>query len=92
MKKIQFKLNEETKLSNEVINSIPISGPADSAVQDLREEYDIKVNNFELVSFLKKFGCWDNNELNDHNENIDRLLWIACLDCRENETTHFYFG
>lgn len=29
---------------------------------------------------LKEFGAWDEAELSDHAQNIQRLLWTACGD------------
>jgi hypothetical protein len=32
---------------------------------------------------LRDYGAWDDNELSDHDANLDRLLWIACGDIVE---------
>lgn len=38
----------------------------------------------ELVaSELKEYGAWDAEELQDHKQNLQRLLWIACSDIAE---------
>ena len=29
---------------------------------------------------LKEFGAWDETELQDHTQNLQRILWIACGD------------
>ena len=31
---------------------------------------------------LREYGAWD--ELADHDSNIERMLWIACADLRED--------
>lgn len=33
-----------------------------------------------LASELKEYGAWDSEELTDHDQNLQRLLWIACGD------------
>lgn len=40
----------------------------------------------ELVAEeLKEYGAWDNEELADHNQNLTRLLWVACCDIVEGQ-------
>lgn len=36
-----------------------------------------------LASELKEYGAWDEIELQDHNQNLQRLLWLACGDISE---------
>ena len=36
-----------------------------------------------LASELQEYGAWDEEELNNHEENKMRLLWIACGDINE---------
>ena len=31
-----------------------------------------------LASELREYGAWDDDELADHGQNLQRLLWIAC--------------
>jgi hypothetical protein len=91
-KTIEFKLHGETELPQNLIDSIPSSGAADNAVAEARQYFNIEVPENDLRRFLKRYGAWDAEELSDHDANIDRLIWLACLDCRENETTYFYMG
>jgi hypothetical protein len=37
-----------------------------------------------LAKELKEYGAWDRNELTDHEQNLTRILWIACCDIAEN--------
>ena len=32
---------------------------------------------------LKEYGAWDADELADHEQNLQRILWLACCDIRE---------
>lgn len=91
-KTIKFELNKETKLPKVVIEAIPQSGAADDAVRDLRREYNFECSLQDSIEFLKRYGAWNNEELQDLDDNIDRIIWLACLDCRENNTTWFYMG
>lgn len=33
---------------------------------------------------LREYGAWDSDELADHAQNIQRLLWLAAGDIRDN--------
>jgi hypothetical protein len=33
---------------------------------------------------LRGYGAWDDNELSDHDQNLKRLLWLACGDLVED--------
>jgi hypothetical protein len=89
---IEFKLHQETELPQDFIDSVPRSGRADEAVKYIQYDYNVECDKEDLIKFLKSYGAWESSELQDHNDNIDRLIWLACLDCQENETTYFYMG
>lgn len=42
-----------------------------------------KLNPAVLADVLKEYGAWDEDELKDHAENIQRILWIACCNIVE---------
>jgi folate-binding Fe-S cluster repair protein YgfZ len=41
-----------------------------------------------LAAELKQYGAWDDNELADHQQNIQRILWLAAGDIVETEEIH----
>lgn len=53
-------------------------------------ELNLEVDEKDLIKFLKKFGAWDNEDLTDHNNNLERLLWICTGDIQEQG--EFFFG
>ena len=64
-------------------------GQCDNDIKDLRGVPSIKRQldklKPDIVSLvLKDYGAWDGNDLSDHDDNLDRLLWIACGDIVEN--------
>jgi hypothetical protein len=64
-------------------------GQCDNDIKGLRDVPSIKRQldqlKPEIVSLvLKDYGAWDVNDLSDHDDNLDRLLWIACGDIVEN--------
>jgi len=42
-----------------------------------------KINPELLRAELKEYGAWSPEELADHEDNLDRLVWIAGCDIRE---------
>ena len=89
---IVYKLNQEVELPQDFIDSIPSQGRADDAVKDIQESYSVECDETDLIKYLKSTGGWDESELQDHDSNIDRLIWISCLDCQEQNTTYWYMG
>lgn len=37
-----------------------------------------KINASDVRLYLSEFGAWDNEELQNHEENLLRLVWCAC--------------
>jgi len=49
-----------------------------SVARQLRE-----LNPENLRRELKEYGAWDESELSDHEQNCQRILWIAAGDIRD---------
>lgn len=92
MTKFKFEFNGEIKIPKKWRDIMPESGPAESAVATIRTQYHVIANEKNLYNYLKRLGCWSHEELLFHDHNIDRLIWVATLDCIENETCWFYGG
>jgi hypothetical protein len=43
-----------------------------------------KLDPEELKKELCDYGTWDNEQLQDHKENLYRILWIACGNINDN--------
>lgn len=79
----------ELELTEEQFMSIPRGQDCSPEVkiirQDPKVEEQLKRMSVESVkTYLFHFCCWEDDELNDHEENLDRLVWLACEDIREN--------
>ena len=37
-----------------------------------------KIDKEQLVKELLEYGAWDDNELSNHSDNLQRIFWIAC--------------
>jgi hypothetical protein len=36
-----------------------------------------------LAAELREYGAWDDDELSEHDANLERILWLACGDISE---------
>ncbi len=64
-------------------------GPCDADIQALSQVPAIrrqlnKIDAQELRKELEGYGAWDEEELQDHAQNLQRILWLACGDIAEN--------
>jgi hypothetical protein len=64
------------------------TGECDKDVRELSTHPDISKQLAEidpklLASELKEYGAWDAEELANHEQNLQRLLWLAAGDIRE---------
>jgi hypothetical protein len=71
--------------------SMSHSGQCDSDVAAGRECPSLAaqlaaIDPADLQAELKEYGCWNAEELSDHNANLDRILWLAAIDIQENAT------
>jgi folate-binding Fe-S cluster repair protein YgfZ len=65
-------------------------GRCDEDVLTLAKEPKIahqldKINADDLRSELRAYGAWDSEELQDHEQNLQRILWIAAGNIRERK-------
>jgi hypothetical protein len=64
-------------------------GDAQEAVDYVREAFTISGNPEACAAYLKGYGAWDAEELADHDRNLDRLVWLAGCDLREQGEIYF---
>jgi hypothetical protein len=89
-KSAYFNYIGSIELPVEIIEMCPISGSADNAIASMRKLPEViaevaAINPDKLRMELKEYGAWDAEELANHEDNIDRILWIACCDIREGK-------
>lgn len=63
-------------------------GPCDADVMELSREGRIvrqlgAIDPELLKAELREYGAWDAEELADHEQNLQRLLWIAAGDIKD---------
>ena len=80
----------ELWMSLEQAQSVSHPGECDKDVKFLSDTSNIKAQIAEIDSdvlkdVLSQYGCWDDEQLKDTYQNIQRLLWIAGGDIADNE-------
>jgi hypothetical protein len=70
------------EMSLEDAESVSHSGQCDDDVKALSERQDIAdqlnaIDPADLRAELAEYGAWDADELSDHDQNLQRLLWLA---------------
>jgi hypothetical protein len=79
------------EITEEQASTCSHPGPCDgdvyalSLVPAIRRQFD-KVPPEDIAAELKVYGTWNDEDLKDHAENIQRILWIACGDIIEGRT------
>ena len=78
----------ELEMTLEQAQSCTHPGPCDSDVRALSQQPDIErqlkaIDPEHLRLELREYGAWDNEELADHEQNLQRVLWIAAGDITE---------
>ena len=66
-------------------------GPCDADVTALAKVPKIarqlkKINPEQLRATLKEYGAYEEKELANHDENLERILWIAAGDISDDHT------
>ncbi len=79
----------ELSMTLEQAESCSHPGPCDHDVAFLSREPEIAsqlaaIDPETLKGELREYGAWDDEELADHGQNLQRLLWIASNDVTEN--------
>jgi len=80
----------ELQMTMEQAESVSHSGECDDDVKELSRvpaiaEQLSKIESAVLSAELKEYGTWDEEERADHDQNLQRLLWIAGGEIAEQE-------
>lgn len=80
----------ELQMTWEQAQSVSHSGQCDEDVEELSKVPEIKaqldkLDSALLSSELKEYGAWDETECANHNQNLQRILWLAGGDITDND-------
>lgn len=88
----------EIEMTEEQARNASHPGPCDDDVKALSELPEIvsqmqAIDHESIRKELAEYGAWDDEELADDEQNIQRILWIAAGDIvAELPTPNKYFG
>ena len=77
-------------MTMEQAESASHSGDCDEDTRELSKvpaiaEQLAKIDPSVLSAELKEYGAWDAEELSDHDQNLQRILWLAAGDITEQD-------
>ena len=81
--KIELNITKEQALQGSHSGSCDADIAELRTVPSIRRQLD-KLKPEIVAAELSEYGAWDDEELQDHDKNLSRLLWIACGDISEN--------
>lgn len=61
---------------------------ATEAVDYVMDTFEIRGNDKDCRAYLSTTGGWQADELQDHNENLRRCVWLIGCDLNEGEEAH----
>ncbi|MGO4440307.1 hypothetical protein [Rhizobium sp. RAF56] len=65
------------------------SGDASEAVAFVLAIYEVTGEIDDCRAMLAPYGAWDDAELSNHPKNLERLVWLAGCDLREQGEIYF---
>jgi hypothetical protein len=77
----------ELQLTLDQARSASHQGRCDDDVLTLSRDIASQISTIDpadLTRELREYGAWDDTELADHNQNLQRILWLAAGDIVEN--------
>ena len=81
--------NNDIRITRQDAVKCSHSGDCESDIMELLQKPYIKkqvatLDREQLKKELSEYGAWNETELNDHNQNIIRWLWLSAADIIEN--------
>ena len=78
-----FNYIHELEISLRVANDCSVSGDCEPMVLDAMKLPEIKaqldeIDPKKLIQELAEYGAWEENELSNHQDNLIKIVWIAC--------------
>ena len=79
----------ELNIPKEYVNIGYHQGQCDADIAYLRNTEKLylqlkAIDPATLMDELREYGAWDDQELADHESNLDRILWLACGDLHDD--------
>ena len=86
-----FMLDKEDISSELFLDLLDCGGSGDAmpAVQHVLATYGIAGDPDECRAYLRGYGAWEEEELEDHPINLSRLVWLTGCSLAEGEEAYF---
>lgn len=72
-----------------LIDCCPGGQDASPFVESLRAHFTITGKPEDCAAMLRGYGAWEDDELTDHEANLDRLVWLTGCALNDNEDAYF---
>ena len=72
-------------LPEDCIAECSASGSVDSAIAYWKDKLGFDAPIGSTKAYLASIGSWETSDLQDHETNLERLLWLVCCDIKEYE-------
>lgn len=65
------------------------SGAQDANVAAFRRDFEVVGDEDTCRRYLRGYGAWEDDELQDHDANLSRLVWLTGCALAEDEEAYF---
>jgi hypothetical protein len=72
-------------LPDDCVTDCAHQGPCDDDVSFWSGKLDIEIPPDDLIAELSEYGAWEDDDLQDHDTNIERIIWLGAWKIREEE-------
>lgn len=62
---------------------------ATEAVAFVRSQFRVTGDEADCKSYLRGYGAWEDDELEDHDNNLERLVWLTGCALNKGEDAYF---
>ena len=73
----------------EALEDCGASGDAQNAVDYVMAAFDVTGEEEDCRDYLRGYGAWEDEDLVDHDRNLERLVWLAGCEMKEGGVAHF---
>lgn len=83
---------DECDLSKSLLDALKdcgAPGPADEAVAYVISQFTITGEPDDCRNMLRGYGAWEDDDLLDHDTNLQRLVWLTGCSLRQGESAYF---
>ena len=64
-------------------------GQQDDNVAAVLRNFEVTGDPSDCRDYLRQYGAWDDDDLQDHETNLERLVWLAGCDLAQGDPAYF---